>query len=109
MEGSILQTIKKPVTRDLLLLGAVVLLLTVPFLKQPFHLDDRDFVNFARIAASHQKTVYKEDYTYLGFVHPLADVPDSHGPLLTTTLSGMLRLGSGYNEALFHSCISSSP
>ena len=70
MEGSILQTIKKPVTRDLLLLGAVVLLLTVPFLKQPFHLDDRDFVNFARIAASHQKTVYKEDYTYLGFVSP---------------------------------------
>lgn len=88
--------------RDLLLLAMAVLLLTLPFINQPFHLDDRDFLNFARISIEQPKKLVLEEYTYLGYSYPMTEIPDPHGPLLTMYLSVMLRLGSGNNEALFH-------
>ncbi|MFA5801960.1 MAG: glycosyltransferase family 39 protein [Thermoleophilia bacterium] len=83
-----------------LVIAAAVLVLTVPFINQPFNQDDRDFVEFARASSSDITNIKLENYTYAGKF--FKSYRDPHGPLLTTYLGMTLRMGTAESEALFH-------
>ena len=44
--------LKNTKIKDILVIAAAVIVLTVPFINQPFNQDDRDFVEFARASAT---------------------------------------------------------
>lgn len=77
-----------------------VIVLTVPFINQPFNQDDRDFVEFARASAIDITKLRLEDYTYAGRYFRIFRNP--HAPLLTTYLGMPLKMGVAESEALFH-------
>ncbi len=77
-----------------------VLVLTVPFINQPFNQDDRDFVAFARAAASGLPGLVIHNYTYDGRF--IKNYHDPHGPVLPTYLGMYLKTGARESEALFH-------
>lgn len=85
--------------RDLAILVLTVLLLTVPFINQAFHWDDRDFIEQARVAAKDPLQFHFEDYSSRGrffktflFMHP---------PLISWYLAPVIRAG-GESEPLLH-------
>ena len=82
-------------------MAAVVLLLTLPFIRQPFNQDDRDFVEFARASANDITSMRLSNCTYDGRF--FLNFRDPHAPLLTTFLGSALRLGGAESETLFHS------
>jgi len=86
--------------KSLLVVAAASIILTVPFIDQPFNQDDRDFVEFARASASSPTKLELQDYTYDGRYFQY--FRDPHGPLLTTYLGASLRMGATESEALFH-------
>lgn len=92
--------LKRPVTKQLLLLTAVVLLLSVPFLRQPFHIDDRDFVEFARLSAVKVTKFIIYDTSFAG--QYLEQIRNPHAPLLTTYLGLLLKAGAPDSEEIFH-------
>jgi len=83
-----------------LVIATAVILLTVPFINQPFNQDDRDFVEFARASATDITKLRLENYTYAGQF--FRNYRDPHGPLLTTYLGMSLRMWAAESEALFH-------
>ncbi len=85
--------------RDLAILVFSVLLLTVPFINQAFHWDDRDFIEQARVAAKDPSQFHYEDYSARGrffktfrFQHP---------PVISWYLAPVIRAG-GESEPLLH-------
>ena len=103
-ELSKLQTLRGNFQKRTLPVIAVVLAalaLTVPFIKQPFNQDDRDFVAFAQAAAHKLPGIILHNYSYDGRFIP--HYHDPHGPGLTVYLGMFLRAGTGASEALFHS------
>ncbi|MFA5809911.1 MAG: glycosyltransferase family 39 protein [Thermoleophilia bacterium] len=83
-----------------LVIAAAVIVLTVPFINQPFNQDDRDFVEFARASATDITKLKLENYTYGGKF--FKNYRDPHGPLLTTCMGMALRMGAAESEAFFH-------
>lgn len=96
-----MSSLKKPVFRDAVILIMASLLLSVPFINQSFHLDDRDFIEFAQASAEDPLKFRIEGYSSMGRLLPAQR--DPHPPLLTTYLSVPLRLGTGVSETVFHS------
>ena len=86
--------------RPLLAISAAVIILTVPFIRQPFNQDDRDFVEFARASAVDITNLRVSNYTYDGRF--FKSFRDPHGPLLTTYLGTSLRTGAAESESLYH-------
>ena len=93
--------LKNPVVRDVVILVVAALLLSIPFINQAFHLDDRDFIEFSRASAEDPMKFRIKGYEARGKY--LTVFKDPHPPLLTTYLSVPLRLGAQVNEVLFHS------
>lgn len=96
----IVNLLKNTKIKAILVIAAAVIVLTVPFINQPFNQDDRDFVEFARASATDITKLRLENYTYAGKF--FRNYHDPHGPLLTTYLGMSLRMGAAESEALFH-------
>jgi hypothetical protein len=94
---------RSQVLRDLCLLFLVLIACSIPFLSQPFHMDDNFYMDMARNAL--RNPLYPNDtpYVFDGF-----SVPDmgshSHPPLQTYFLAAILRLaGEGPGkEWIYH-------
>ena len=97
--ASILAKLKTARYRDLAILAAAVLLLTVPFIGKAFDWDDREFIEFAQVVAKDPTQLHLEDLSYKGNYYE--EFRTSHPPLLFYYLSLFLRLGAGVSEQLF--------
>ncbi len=91
--------------RDLALLVLVVSASAIPFLRQPFHMDDGFYMDMARNVKF--KPLYPNDQPYIFEGHALPDMGShSHPPLPTYFLAAMQGLfGEGQGrEWLYHTC-----
>lgn len=95
-----LKVLQKPTALHLLIIAGVVIILSIPFIGQPFHMDDRDFLEFARVSAQKLTKFHIRETSY-GGVH-VEYIRSPHGPLLTTYLGVLLRLGVPESEPWFH-------
>ena len=90
---------KRQPVRDLLILFAAVMLLTLPFLNKAFDWDDREFIEFAQVLAEDPSQLHLEDLSYKGNYYE--EFRTTHPPLLSYYLSAFLRLGADVGEPLF--------
>ncbi len=93
------------VQRDLALLVLVVAAFSLPFLGQPFHMDDNFYLDMARNALD--KPLFPNDTPYVFEGRLLPDMGShSHPPLHTYFLALVLRLtgGGAGTEWVFHVC-----
>jgi general stress protein CsbA len=90
--------------RDLALLLLVVVAFAIPFLRQPFHMDDNFYMDMARNA--NVKPFFPNDTPYIFEGHLLPDMGShSHPPLVTYFLAALQRIvGEGPGKELaYHS------
>ncbi|MDO8735494.1 MAG: glycosyltransferase family 39 protein [Thermoleophilia bacterium] len=85
---------------ELLILVAVILLLTVPFLNQAYHLDDREFIEFGRAQLEDPFQFYLTDYDYAGRHFEVFHT--SHPPLLSSLIASTIRVSGGESEPWLH-------
>ena len=99
MKEMSISSARAKLARDLAILVFTVLLLTVPFINQAFHWDDRDFIEQARVAAKDPLQFYYEDYSSRGRFFEI--YPFRHPPLISWYLAPVIRAG-GESEPLLH-------
>lgn len=95
-------TIKRlvqPHAREIMILVAAVLLLTLPFINRAFDWDDGEFVEFAEVYSESPTRLHLEDFSYKGNYYE--EFTTSHPPLVSLYLSLFLRLGFEVSEILF--------
>ncbi len=93
------------VHRDLALLVVAVAVCAMPFLSQPFHMDDNFYMDMARNAQA--KPLYPNDVPYVFEGHSLPDMGShSHPPLQTYFLAALRHFfGEGPGkEWIYHLC-----
>ncbi|MHB8792504.1 MAG: ArnT family glycosyltransferase [Thermoleophilia bacterium] len=84
----------------ILLLAAVILLLTVPFLNQAYHLDDREFIEFGRVQLEDPFQFYLTDYDYAWRHFDVFHT--SHPPLVSSLIAVTIWLSGGESEPVLH-------
>ncbi len=85
--------------RDITILAAVVLALTIPFINQAFHWDDRDFIDQARVTVQDPLQFNFVDYQERGIYRQT--MVFRHPPLLSYYMAAFIKAG-GESEALLH-------
>ena len=99
MKQLFIKWVHNAIARDLAILAIVVLALTIPFLNQAFHWDDRDFIEQARVTVQDPFRFNFTDYSERGvFFHR---VIFHHPPFLSYYLALFMKLG-GESEPLLH-------
>jgi 4-amino-4-deoxy-L-arabinose transferase-like glycosyltransferase len=99
MQSARTNLLKKRAFWEIVILIAVTLAVTVPFINQAFHWDDRDFVEQAEVLAEDPGKLRLEDYSARGRFYP--KFPFRHPPLTSYYLAVFIRAG-GVSEPLFH-------
>lgn len=89
-----------PRWRELLILIAFTLLVTVPFLNQPYHMDDPGFIEFARVRQETPLEMQLRDYVFFGQRNDVFF--DTHPPLISAYLATLMYISGGESEALYH-------
>lgn len=85
---------------ELLLLVGIVLLLTLPFLNQAYHLDDREFIDFGKVQLEDPFQFYLTDYDYAGKHFEVFHT--SHPPLLSSLIAVTMWLTGSEAEPVLH-------
>ncbi|MHB8859944.1 MAG: ArnT family glycosyltransferase [Thermoleophilia bacterium] len=85
--------------RDMTILAVVVLALTIPFINQAFHWDDRDFIDQARVTVQDPLQFNFVDYQERGVYRAI--MVFRHPPLLSYYLAAFMKIG-GESEVLLH-------
>jgi hypothetical protein len=80
-----------PLHRDLALLVVIVVGCAIPFISQPFHMDDNFYMDMARNARAHPLYPYDAPYDFGGF-HVQDTASHSHPPLQAYFLAAVQRL-----------------
>lgn len=86
--------------QDRLFLLLLVLLLTLPFLNQAFHLDDQEFISFARVQQDDPLQFYLEDHDYMGIHFDVFRT--THPPVLSSLLATAMTVGDTESEYALH-------
>lgn len=86
---------------DLTLIIAAVLALTLPFIDQAFHIDDREFIAFAEAQLEDPLRFYLEDYDYAGRHYEVFRT--THPPLLSSLIAVVIWLYGSVSEVVLHS------
>jgi 4-amino-4-deoxy-L-arabinose transferase-like glycosyltransferase len=103
--GSKQESLSSDVLLELSLLTLVVLITAIPFIKQPFHMDDNFYMDMARNVLHNPRYPYQTSYIFEGKL--LADMAShSHPPFQAYFLAGILYLfGEGPGkEWIYHAC-----
>jgi hypothetical protein len=82
---------KSQLNRDLAIIVLVVIGCAVPFLSQPFHMDDNFYMDMARNARAHPAYPYDTPYDFTGF-HAPDMASHSHPPLQAYFLAALQSL-----------------
>ena len=90
----------RAVWQDLLIVTAFILLITLPFLNQPFHMDDPGFIEFARVRQDAPLEMQLHDYVFFGQRNET--FLDTHPPLVSSYLAVLMYLSGGESEMLYH-------
>ena len=90
----------RPLWQDLLIVAAFVLLITVPFLNQPFHMDDPGFIEYARARQDAPLEMQLHDYVFFGVRNETFF--DTHPPLVSAYIATLMYVSGGESELLFH-------
>lgn len=98
--ASIINRLVQPRAREILILVAVVLMLTLPFINRAFDWDDGEFIEFAEVYSESPTRLHLDNFSYKG--NHYEEFTTSHPPLLSLYLSMFLRLGFDVGEILFH-------
>jgi len=91
---------KRPVWLELLIVAAFTLLITVPFLNQPFHMDDPGFIEFARARQDAPLAMELRDYVFFGKRNE--SFVDTHPPLISSYIALVMYASGGESEMLYH-------
>lgn len=76
------------------------LLMTLPFIFRPFHMDDAGFLEFARVRQERPLEVALADYTFFGNENPV--FIDTHPPLLSSYQALLIRIAGSESETFLH-------
>lgn len=90
----------RPVWIELAIVVAVTLLVTVPFIFKPFHMDDAGFIELARVRQDNPMEMVLSDYTFFGQENEL--FLDTHPPLVSSYLALLINLTGAESETLLH-------
>ena len=95
-----LMTGKRKIIIDLAIITLAVLILTMPFINQAVHLDDQEFLDFARVQLEHPLQFYLEDHGHNGTYWDVFRT--SHPPLMSSYYAAVMWLTGGEAERDFH-------
>ncbi|MDO8735496.1 MAG: glycosyltransferase family 39 protein [Thermoleophilia bacterium] len=90
----------RPIWIELLIIATFTLLITVPFLNQPFHMDDPGFIEFARARQDAPLTMELRDYVFFGKRNE--SFIDTHPPLISSYIALVMYASGGESEMLYH-------
>lgn len=76
------------------------LLLTLPFINRPFHMDDAGFLELARARQTDPTALTLTDYTFFGQENEL--FLDTHPPLISSYLAFLINLAGAESEPVLH-------
>ena len=85
---------------ELIIVVAFTLLLTLPFIFRPFHMDDAGFLELARARQDNPLAVTLEDYTFFGQENET--FVDTHPPLVSTYQAILIALTGSESEVVLH-------
>ena len=94
---------KAPRLALVLSLGAIllfVLLITLPFINQPFHMDDGTFLDFAKVNLAHPLQQHIPDYHLMGV--DISAFRDTHPALDWLYITALMRLTGSDSERVLH-------
>lgn len=93
-------TNKQKIVLDLLLIVIAVMALTLPFLNQAIHLDDEEFISFARVQLEDPLRFYLTDHSHNG--HHYDIFRTTHPPMMSSYYATLIWLAGGEYEVVFH-------
>lgn len=88
-----------PVGKEIMVVIAFTLLLTVPFIGRPFHMDDVNFIELARARQSEPLETVLSDYTFFGQQNEY--FLDTHPPLIPSYVALLIKV-AGESETVMH-------
>lgn len=89
-----------PLWSELLIVVALTLLVTLPFVFRPFHMDDAGFLELARARQQQPVEMVLSDYTFFGQENEA--FLDTHPPLVSTYLTLLIDMAGGESETALH-------
>lgn len=90
---------RKTIT-DIAIIVAGVLALTLPFINQAIHLDDEEFITFARLQQDEPLRFYIEDHEHNGLYYE--KFRTSHPPFMSSYYALVIWLSGGESEVVLH-------
>lgn len=91
---------RRRLARDLLLVVAFTLLVTLPFIFKPFHMDDDVFLRFAGLKRDNPMSLELQDFTFYGKDN--AAFFDTHPPLVPDYIALLNAIRGGESEPFLH-------
>lgn len=88
-----------PAAKGILLVIAFTLMVTVPFIGRPFHMDDASFIELARARQSEPLETVLKDYTFFGQQNEY--FLDTHPPLIPSYVALLIKV-AGESETVMH-------
>lgn len=85
---------------DIGIIIVAVLALTLPFINQAIHLDDEEFITFARLQQDEPLQFYMEDHEHNGLYYE--KFRTSHPPFMSSYYAMVIWLSGGESEAVLH-------
>lgn len=98
-EGTSLQTPLRA-RNEMIILVLFTLLVTVPFIFRPVHMDDAGFIEFARARQVNSLEIELHDYTFFGKENEV--FIDTHPPLVSSYIALLIKVAGSENEAFLH-------
>ncbi|MHB9054281.1 MAG: ArnT family glycosyltransferase [Thermoleophilia bacterium] len=87
------------VRAEVIIIAAFTLLLMLPFLARPFHMDDAGFIELARARLEEPLQTVLHDYTFFGQENP--EFLDTHPPLVPSYIAIVIKV-AGESETAGH-------
>ena len=88
-----------PAGTEVLIVIVFTLLLTVPFVARPFHMDDANFIELARARQTEPLETVLSDYTFFGQQNEY--FLDTHPPLIPSYVALLIKV-AGESETVMH-------
>ncbi len=85
---------------EVIILMVFTLLVTLPFIFKPVHMDDNGFIDFARARLEAPLEIRLEDYTFFGQENEY--FIDTHPPLTSSYLALLIDASGGESVPLLH-------
>jgi len=90
----------RPIWVELIIVVVVTMLITLPFIFKPFHMDDAGFIELARERQDNPMEMVLSDYTFFGQENE--KFLDTHPPLVSSYLALLINLTGAESETFLH-------